>query len=220
MTNILRIDASARKERSLTRSLGDLFIEQWLVAEPDTSVTVRDVGTNPPPIISEGWIAAAFTEESDRTDEQRMLLEKSDALIDELDQADVIVMTTPMYNYGMPAALKAWFDQTIRVGKTFTFKLARGDRPLEPVMTGKWLVMLTSSGEFGFGPGELNDGANHLVPHIETASKYLGIETAHHIGIEYQEFGDQRFSESKAAAEAAVPELVSVLANTTVCATA
>ncbi len=50
-----------------------------------------------------------------------------------------------MYNYGMPAALKAWFDQIIRINKTFTFDLARGDFPLEPIMSGKTLVLLTSS---------------------------------------------------------------------------
>ena len=58
-----------------------------------------------------------------------------------------------MHNYGMPSALKSWFDKVIRIEKTFTFDLARGDFPLEPIMGGKTLVVLSSRGEFGFGPG-------------------------------------------------------------------
>ena len=213
MTTLLRIDASARKTRSLTRALGDRFIACWLAVEPAANVVFRDVGTAPPPIVTEDWIAAVFCDADKRTAEQSALLRTSDALIDELARADIVVMATPMYNYGMPAALKAWVDQVVRIGKTFTFDLARGDRPLEPIMDGKTLVMLTSSGEFGFGAGAPNAGSNHLTPHIETVSKYLGVETVRHIGIEYQEFGDDRFAASKAAAEAAVPDLVAALAS-------
>jgi len=61
----------------------------------------------------------------------------SDILIGELVQSEIIVITTPMYNYGMPASLKAWFDQVIRINKTFSFDLARGDKPIEPIQNGK-----------------------------------------------------------------------------------
>ncbi|MES1932930.1 FMN-dependent NADH-azoreductase [Salinisphaera shabanensis T35B1] len=61
MTHILRIDASARQARSLSRILGDLFIQRWQQAEPEAPLIRRDVGTQPPPAISEAWIAAAFT---------------------------------------------------------------------------------------------------------------------------------------------------------------
>ena len=118
-----------------------------------------------------------------------------------------------MYNYGMPAALKAWFDQVVRIGKTFTFDLARGDRPLEPMFSGKTLVLLTSWGEFGFGSGELNQGRDSLTPHVRTASRYLGVDEFHHIGIEYQEFGDRRFETSREAAFAAIEPLVESLSG-------
>ena len=80
-----------------------------------------------------------------------------------------------MYNYGMPAALKSWFDNIIRIGKTFTFDLARGDYPLEPIMTGKTLVILSSRGEFGFEPGGVREGMNHLETHIRTCAPTLGL---------------------------------------------
>lgn len=206
MTKLLRIDASARTSRSLTRLLADEFTQIWLARRPDDEIILRDVGSNPPPFITEDWIAAAFAKE--RSSEQEELLAVSDELIAEVASADIIVMATPMYNYGMPAALKAWFDQVVRVDKTFTFDLARGDAPLEPVFAGKTLVLLTSWGEFGFGPGEINEGRDSLTPHVRTASGYLGVEEFHHVGIEYQEFGDDRFEASREAAIAALDPLV------------
>lgn len=212
MTRILRVDASARAERSLSRKLGDRFIDEWTAREPDAQVTLRDVGKTPPPIISEEWIAAVFSDEM--TAEQRELTKISDELIAEVSDADFIVFTTPMYNFGMPAALKAWLDQVMRIGKTFTFDLARGEQPLEPVLSGKTVVALTSWGEFGFGPGEVNEGGDNLVPHLRVVSRYLGMSEFHHIGIEYQEFGDQRHEASKAAASREVDDLVAQLART------
>ncbi len=113
-----------------------------------------------------------------------------------------------MYNYGMPSALKAWFDQIIRINKTFTFDLARGDEPLEPTLSGKHLVTLSSRGEFGFEPGGAREHRNHLDPHIRTCSKFLGVVEDHLIAIEYQEFGDERHKQSVEKAHRAVPKLV------------
>ena len=211
MTRILRIDASARTERSLSRKLGDQFIADWSALNSPTDVTLRDVGKTPPPIISENWIAAVFS--PDMTPEQRALTRISDEFIAELAEAEMIVITTPMYNYGMPAALKAWFDQVVRINKTFTFDLARGDRPLEPILPGKPVVALTSCGEFGFGPGELNEGGDNLVPHLRFASRYLGMSDFHHVGIEYQEFGDARHERSAAEANRAVRDLAARLSQ-------
>ncbi len=209
MTEILRIDASARQKRSLSRALADEFFATWRACSRQDRITIRDVGQSPPPPISENWIAAAFSREDD--DNAQAALALSDDLIDEVSRADIIVIATPMYNYGMPSALKAWFDQVIRVNRTFTFDLDRGDHPLEPILGGKTLVILSVSGEFGFGQGGVNEIANHLVPHIATCSKYLGVENIHHVGIEYQEFGDARHRASVKAAHAAARDLAGTL---------
>jgi FMN-dependent NADH-azoreductase len=111
----------------------------------------------------------------------------------------------------MPAALKSWFDKVIRIGKTFTFDLSRGDFPLEPVMSGKTLVVLSSCGEFGFGAGGLREKMNNLETHIRTCAHYLGVEEMHVISINYQEFGDARHEASINEAFAAVPVLVNDL---------
>ncbi|WP_448045239.1 FMN-dependent NADH-azoreductase [Bradyrhizobium liaoningense] len=208
MTTILHIDASVRGERSISRRLSKAFVARWLECEPEALVLTRDVGRNPPPFVTEVWVAAAFTPPEARRPDQNEELRQSDELIDELDRADVIVIGTPMYNYGMPAGLKSWFDKVIRIGQTFSFDLTRGDFPLEPVMSGKTLVVLSSRGEFGFGPGGVRERMNHLETHIFTCAHYLGVKESHVIAVDYQEFDDERHRQSLADALTAIPVLV------------
>lgn len=213
MSTILHLDASVRGERSLSRRLSRGFVEAWLAQAPDTRVLRRDLAAVPPPYVDQAWIAAAFTLADARTAEMNDLLAASDELIGELEAADVIVLGTPMYNYGMPARLKAWVDQVVRVGRTFSFDLARGDFPLEPILSGKALVLLTSTGEFGFETGGVRDGMDHLSTHVATVQGYLGARDMYHVGIEYQEFDDERHQGSVAAAATDIPELARRVAD-------
>ena len=212
MATLLHIDASVRSDRSLSRALSRAFAEGWRARGPAGAVLRQDVGAAPPPHTDEAWIVACFTPSDQRTEAQRLSLAASDELIAELEAADVVVIGTPMYNYGMPAMLKAWVDQVVRVGHTFSFDLARGDWPLAPLLSGKSLVLLTSTGEFGFAHGEIREGWNHLDTHLRTLSGYLGAARVHHIGMEYQEFGDERHAHSVTAAHARIPQLVEEVA--------
>ena len=74
MTTILHIDASVRGERSLSRKLSRAFVDRWLEREPGATIIMRDVGRNPPPFVTEGWVAAAFTTPEDRRPEQHVFL--------------------------------------------------------------------------------------------------------------------------------------------------
>jgi len=213
MPTILHIDSSARKERSISRALAKEFTSQWHAKYTTDKVIYRDIGSTPPEFISGNWIEAVFTSDEKRTDKQNSILTLSDTLIKELTEADIILISTPMYNYGMPASLKAWFDQVIRVNKTFTFDLSRGDFPLEPTMSGKTLVLLTSCGEFGFEVGGVREEMNHLGPHIRSVSQYLGVDTQHAIRVEYQEFGDQRHNKSLENAYSTIPILIKQIAE-------
>jgi FMN-dependent NADH-azoreductase len=218
MSTILHIDTSARKldklslgRSSISRALADDFRDQWVAQNPETKFIYRDLGKQAPKFIDEAWIAAVFTPAERRSRDQNDLLTLSDELIDEVMQADLILLSTPMYNYGMPAVLKAWFDQIIRVNKTFTFDLNRGDFPLQPTLAGKTMVVFVSCGEFGFHAGGVREEMNHLGPHIKVVSKYLGVDTFYEIRSEYQEFGDQRHIDSLDNARAKIRELIADL---------
>lgn len=218
MKTLLHIDTSARrtdnkiqKYNSISKTLAAAFVEQWMTVNHDDKVIYRDLGLNPPDFISQDWIAAAFTPDDKKTNEQKQLLTLSDTLINELEQAAIILISSPMYNYGMPAVLKAWVDQVVRIDKTFSFDLARGDYPLEPIMSGKTLVLISSCGEFGFEIGGIREKMNHLGPHIEVIGKYLGVKDFYEIKSEYQEFGDERHEKSFKDALLAITNLVKQL---------
>lgn len=215
MKTILKIDSSARRidntvqeYNSISKTLSAHFMSKWMTINTEDKVIYRDLGLNPPEFISQDWIAAVFTPDERKTDEQKELLALSDTLIEEVAQADIIVISSPMYNYGMPAVLKAWFDQVIRINKTFSFDLARGDFPIEPIMSGKKLILISSSGEFGFEIGGIREKMNHLGPHVETVGKYLGVEEFYEIKSEYQEFADERHQQSLKDAYFEINELV------------
>lgn len=216
---LLHIDSSARLERSHSRRLGKLFTEAWRAAAPQDEVIYRDIGLKPPPAMSQDWIAAAFTRPENRTPAMRETLSYSDALIDEIETADIIVLGAPMYNYNMPAALKAWFDQVARIGRTFSFDLARGDFPIEPVLEGKHLIVLSSRGEFGFAGG-VRAHMNALDIGIAACAHYLGARARDIITIaaEYEEFGGERRARSITDAEAAILDTVRKLTAETVAA--
>lgn len=207
MSTILHIDSSVRaisntnpSHNSLSKSIAHRFIETWQSKGVIDEYIYRDVGTHPPQFITQDWIGAVFTPERERTENHKLQLALSDTLIDELARAEIVVISTPMYNYGMPAQLKAWFDQIIRVNKTFDFDLKRGDFPLQPLMSGKTLVVIASCGEFGFGKSEVRESSNHLMPHLRTLSRYLGADSIYEIVSEYQEFNDKRHKISLASA--------------------
>ncbi len=118
MSTLLHIDASARVEGSISRGLSATFMDAWRAARPGDTVIRHDLGINPPGFVTEDWIAACFTPEEDRSAAQQGTLKEFDELIAELESADLVVLGTPMYSYGMPAMLKAWVDRVIRVGNT------------------------------------------------------------------------------------------------------
>lgn len=214
MTTLLHIDASAQTENSISRKLSARFVETWLETHPEDTIIRRDLSTSPPGFVTLDWIAACFTPFEKRTPEMHETLKESDVLIGELEVADLVVLGTPMYNYGMPAVLKAWVDRVIRIGKTFSFDRARGDYPLEPIFRGKTLVALTSRGEFGFAPGGIREHMNHLDGHIESVAHYLGLSKRHFVHSEYQEFADARHERSRQQAEADTVALARRLSST------
>ena len=137
-TNILRIDGSARREGSVSRDLLDRITARF---GTDTKVVTRDLA-NALPLINEEWVGANFTPADARTDAQNTALELSDSLISEIKAADVLVIGLPVYNFGVPAALKAWIDQISRAGVTFQYT----ENGPEGLLTGKRAIVAMASG--------------------------------------------------------------------------
>ncbi|MEQ8286758.1 NAD(P)H-dependent oxidoreductase [Thalassospira sp.] len=216
MTNILHIDSSARSGQSgqqahgsHSRRLSAKFIELWRAKRPNDEIIYRDVGLTPPAPVTGQWVHAAFTKPEEREDWMRDALAESDALVDELLRADVIVAGVPMYNFGMPAQMKAWIDNIVRVGRTFGFDRSLGNVPYWPLVTGnKSVVVLSARGDFGYDPNGRVAHLNHVEGGVLSPLHYIGITDQYTAAIEYDEFGDDRLNQSIRDAEETVSELV------------
>ncbi len=115
MTRALIINSAATGEASVSRKLTGVFADRLKDGNPSAEITVRDVGAEPLPHLTAetvGAIRGAAT-----TDAERNALALSDALIGEINAADTIVISAPMYNFGIPSTLKAWFDYVLRAGR-------------------------------------------------------------------------------------------------------
>jgi FMN-dependent NADH-azoreductase len=110
----------------------------------------------------------------------------------------------------MPSTLKAWIDNIVRVGRTFGFDRSRAGEPYWPLLADqrKHLVLLSSRGDYGYGPGERLAADNHVEAGVLTPLRYIGIDTVDCVAIEYDEFADERLQASIAEAELAVDTLV------------
>ena len=138
MTNVLQVDASMRTEGSISRSLADKLITQ-LNAD---ALTRRDLA-NGTSIIDQEWINANFTDPADRTEQQKQTLLTSDDYVNELKAADVLVIATPIYNFHVPAALKAWVDLVARARETFRYTETG---PVGLLKNKKAYIIVTSGG--------------------------------------------------------------------------
>ena len=152
---VLNIQASARHDGSVTRQLSDKILTK--IAADQT--IMRDLATGLP-LLDAAWLAANFTLADDRTDVQRETLALSDSLITEIKQADTIVIGSPVYNFSVPAVLKAWIDQIARVGVTFKYT---PDGPVG-LLSGKRAIIVIASG--GTPVGSDIDYASDYLKHI------------------------------------------------------
>ena len=157
--------------------------------------------------VSESWIAAAFHPAAERTAEMRAALSLSDELVDELLLADLLVLGVPMYNFGIPAQLKAYIDQIVRIGRTFAFEPHDTAQPYKPLTHGKRAVVIVSSGDAGYGPGECLARFNHVEPYLRTVLEYIGIRQIDFAYAGYDEFGGERLQRSLTAALARINRL-------------
>ncbi len=154
--NILRIDGSMRRTGSISRQLTDEVIDHLLSEDPGADILVRDLA-NPLPHVTEDWINANFTDPDERTKAQKQTLTQSDELVEELEAADTIVIGLPIYNFGVPAADKAWIDLIARVKRTFRYT----ETGPEGLLTGKMTYIVVASGGTSLG-AEIDFATDYL----------------------------------------------------------
>jgi FMN-dependent NADH-azoreductase len=214
---LLHIDASARAGRggiephgSWSRRLSDAFVRRWQAARPADGYLRRDLRLQPPQPMHADWVQAAFTTPTRRDAALQAAVAESDRLVAELRAADVLVVGTPMYNYGVPAPLKAWTDLVVRIGETVDVSRDAGNvasyRPLLADRPRR-AVLLTSRGAEGFGPGGAYAALNHADPALRSVLEFIGITDVEVIAVEGEEVGGPRFEANVAAALAEVNAL-------------
>ncbi|CTQ33435.1 FMN-dependent NADH-azoreductase [Jannaschia rubra] len=155
MTRILRIDSSAQAEGSITRTMLDRI--EARVGQADLR---RDLGEDALPQIDRCWVAASRAPEAERTADHRAALALSDALIAEIEAADLLLIGVPIYNFGVPGALKIWVDLICRPGVTFRYDVAGP----EGLLRGKSAILAVASG--GTEVGSEADFATAYMRHV------------------------------------------------------
>ena len=207
---LLHIDASPRGDRSHSRRLTREFVQQWKASHPGDLVTYRDVGNRPPPNVDEKWIAAAFTLPEQRTADMKAVLKISDELVDQLLATDMLLIGVPMYNFGVPAAFKAYIDQIVRVGRTFAFEPEDEAQSYKPLVHGKQAIVIVATGDAGYEEGGRYGALNHVDPYLRTVLGFIGITDVRFIHVGNDEFGGDRLAASLRRARERLTEAVMV----------
>jgi FMN-dependent NADH-azoreductase len=138
MTTLLAIGSSPRYEHSTSRKLTSLFVEKWRAAHPDGEVVERDLVKTNLQFVDLPWIGGAFTPPEQHSPESAAAIKISNDLVAELQAADRIIIGTPMYNFSIPAVLKAYVDHVVRVGVTVVDNVGQ--------LTGKKATIILASG--------------------------------------------------------------------------
>jgi len=163
---ILQINSSARRDASHSTRLASRVVERLRETAPESTLTVRDLNDAPHPVLDEAALGALFTPAGQRTPEQAARVALDDALIAEIQAADVVVLGVPMYNFGVPAQLKNWIDAISRAGVTFRYT----EKGPEGLLKGKKVyVALTRGGQYRNTPSDTQ------VPYLKTIFTFLGL---------------------------------------------
>jgi len=196
--NILQINSSSRPDASHSSRLADSLVQRVRATHADATLTVRDLGRTPLRELDEPALQALFTPAEQRTAEQAARVAIDDALIAEIQAADVLVLGVPMYNFGVPAQLKNWIDAIARAKVTFTYT----EKGPVGLLTGKKVyVALTRGGLYR------NTPADTQVPYLKTVLAFLGMSDVQFVYAEGLAMGPQAEQDALASAQAQIEEV-------------
>jgi len=198
MSTLLVIRSSLAGAASHSNRLATRYVERLTARDPALRVRERDLAVHPAGALDATRLAAFALPAEARTAEQARFVAESDALIDELKAADVVLIAAPMYNFGVPSQLKNWFDQLARAGVTFRYTAAGP----EGLLGGRRAVLLTTRG------GRHRDAPeDHVVPYVRTMLGFIGIGELEVVYAEGLAISSDERERALAAAEAHIDVL-------------
>lgn len=196
--NLLEIKASVFSGNGQSSRLADEFVAQLRRQNLAAEIVERDLVAEPVPHLDGARVGAFFAKPEERTAEQKAVVAYSDALINELRRADVIVIGLPMYNFGAPSQLKAWFDHVARAGETFKYT----EKGAVGLLTGKKAYVFAARG--GVYAGTPNDWQTQFVRFF---LGFIGITDVEFVYAEGLALGEESRNKGIAAAQAGVRRL-------------
>ena len=199
MKTLLEVRSSINSDQGQSSRLAARFVAQWRAAHPGGRVIVRDLAKAPVPHLDADRFGAFVAKPDQRTPEQQAIVGYSDALITELKSADVIVLAVPMYNFGVPSTLKAYFDHVARAGVTFRYT----DKGPIGLLTGKHAVVFaTRGGRYAGTP------LDSQTPYLTAFLAFLGITDVEFVYAEGLAIGDAAREAALSGARARIDQLL------------
>ncbi|MCA6066655.1 NAD(P)H-dependent oxidoreductase [Chryseobacterium sp. RG1] len=169
MKNILHIISSPRTNGSASRTLGTAIEEKLQAAYPEHAITTLDLLKNPFPHLGEEQVDSWFIPAENRTPAQNEAVKRSDEAIEQLHASDIIVISVPIYNFGIPSTLKAYIDHIARGGMTFQYS----ENGFEGLVKNKKAYIAVASGSV-FSEGDYQS-YDFVVPYLKSVLGFIGI---------------------------------------------
>ncbi len=198
MQTLLHIDTSIHSSQGQSSRLAARFVERFQREHPEAAVIHRDLAQDPVPHLTAERFAALAALPEARTPAQAAIAGESDALIAELERANLVVLAVPMYNFGIPSALKAYFDHVARSGRTFRYA-AKGP---EGLLKGKRAIVFATRG--GVYAGTARDTQT---PYLRDFLAFVGITAVEFVYAEGLAMGESARDAALAQAERAIERL-------------
>jgi len=198
MTTLLQINSSIFSNGGQSSQLANAFVATWRANNPNAQVAVRDLANQPLPHLDAQRVSAFFTPPDARTPEQQTFVDESDTLINEIKQSDVIVIGLPMYNFGIPSTLKAYFDQIARAGVTFRYT----ENGPEGLLSGKKAYVFAARGGLYAGTD-----LDSQTTYVRDFLNFLGINDVEFVYAEGLNMGEESRDQALARAHQRLAEL-------------
>lgn len=200
MKTLLKIQASLAGSAAQSTQLADHLIAQWLHTQPRGQIVTRDLALDAIPHLTGERFQSFLSAPHERTPAQQQVVDFSDRLIQELQDADVVVFAVPMYNFGVPSTLRAYFDHIARAGVTFRYT----DSGSEGLIKGKQAYVIVTRG------GRYDTQTDAQTAYLRQFLGFVGLTDVEFVYAEGLSMGPEAREEGLAGARAAIDRLAPI----------